>query len=287
MAPTFIRSLFGFASVLVALSVVQAESHTISFDNKCGRGTPTLIVGGQIVSTGQPYTSGSTISGIAYLQTGECLFNGEHCTLLEMTLNNPTCTGCGSSTDISLIPPHAFNVEASFSYSGQCNGKGATCSTPNCNTAFFVPDDNQVQVQCEEPDTNLVITFCGSGSSPAPPSSPSSAKPSPTTVSSQVAQSANAAPSKAPQNVAPPPPPPSVIASPAKPAPASPSSSSSPAATSSPSSAAPATPTNNRGSCRNKRRALQARAEKEARDLYNLHRRHHARHAPGAFDRSF
>jgi hypothetical protein len=89
--------------------------------------------------------------------------NGEGCTLVEMTLNNPTCAGCGSSTDISLIPPHAYVVPVSFSYSGGCNGQGAACASANCNTAFFVPDDNQVQVECQDNNVNLLITFCGGG----------------------------------------------------------------------------------------------------------------------------
>lgn len=43
---------------------------------------------------------------ISYLQNGDqCGYNGEHCTLMEMTMVNPTCTGCGSSADISLIDP--------------------------------------------------------------------------------------------------------------------------------------------------------------------------------------
>lgn len=37
--------------------------------------------------------------------TGACDLNGEGCTTVEMTLGDPKCAGCGSSTDISLIPP--------------------------------------------------------------------------------------------------------------------------------------------------------------------------------------
>ncbi|KAI0661326.1 hypothetical protein C8Q70DRAFT_970418 [Cubamyces menziesii] len=78
-----------------------------------------------------------------------------------MTLVNPTAPGAGSSTDISLIAPHAFNVETSFSYFGGCDGQGATCDSGACKSAFFQPNDNQVQVQCETNDVNLLITFCG------------------------------------------------------------------------------------------------------------------------------
>ena len=37
--------------------------------------------------------------------SGNCGFNGDRCTFVETTLRNPPCPGCGSSTDISLIPP--------------------------------------------------------------------------------------------------------------------------------------------------------------------------------------
>ena len=36
---------------------------------------------------------------------GACGLNGEHCTMVETTLVNPTCAGCGSSADITLIEP--------------------------------------------------------------------------------------------------------------------------------------------------------------------------------------
>ena len=36
---------------------------------------------------------------------GGCGFNGEGCTLVEVTLQNPTTAGSGSSADISLIEP--------------------------------------------------------------------------------------------------------------------------------------------------------------------------------------
>jgi hypothetical protein len=71
---------------------------------------PQLITGGRVVSNGSAHTSAGAFSGIAYLQTGACLFNGEGCALLETTLIDPGCPGCGSSTDISLIAPHALNV---------------------------------------------------------------------------------------------------------------------------------------------------------------------------------
>ncbi|KAF8959258.1 glycopeptide [Flammula alnicola] len=139
----------------------HAESHTVHFDNRCGRGTPTLIQGPNVLSSGADYTSnGPLISAIAYLQTGNCLFNGEGCTLIETTLVNPTSPGSGSSTDISLIPPHAFSVTSGFAYFNGCDGQGADCTGANCPTAFHVDTDTQVQVQCQVDNVDLVITFC-------------------------------------------------------------------------------------------------------------------------------
>ncbi|KAI0315224.1 hypothetical protein OF83DRAFT_367907 [Amylostereum chailletii] len=173
MASTLLKALL--AAVVIGITTVNAESHTISFNNQCGEGTPTLIIGGQIVSNGSDFTSnGPAASGIAYLQTGNCLFNGENCALLEFTLGNPTCAGCGSSTDISLIPPHALNVPVAFSYSNGCDGQGAACSTADCSTAFFKSDDNQVQVACQADNVNLLISFCENGSTSPSSSTPQS-----------------------------------------------------------------------------------------------------------------
>ncbi|KAM5544756.1 hypothetical protein V8D89_001654 [Ganoderma adspersum] len=120
-----------------------------------------LIQGPNVLSTGGPYTSnGPIISAIAYLQTGQCGFNGEGCTLVETTLVNPTSPDSGSSTDISLIPPHAFSVTSGFGYYNGCDGTGTDCDNANCPTAFHVDNDTHVQVPCQSNDVDLVITFC-------------------------------------------------------------------------------------------------------------------------------
>ncbi|KAF9445928.1 hypothetical protein P691DRAFT_784589 [Macrolepiota fuliginosa MF-IS2] len=154
--------LFTFAAaVLAAVSTVKAESHTVTFDNRCKFGTPTLIQAGRVLSTGGAFTTnGPLTAAIAYLQTGNCGFNGERCTLVETTLRNPTSPGSGSSTDLSLIPPHTFSVTSGFGYFNGCNGAGADCTNANCPTAFHNPNDTFVQVACQVNDVDLVITFC-------------------------------------------------------------------------------------------------------------------------------
>ncbi|KAH9485788.1 hypothetical protein JR316_0002703 [Psilocybe cubensis] len=157
--------MFSFKAVPVLLAMLvagaHAESHTVHFTNRCGHGTPTLIQGGRVLSTGGDFTSnGPLVAAIAYLQTGNCGFNGEGCTLVETTLINPTSPGSGSSTDISLIPPHSFSVTSGFGYFNGCDGAGANCASANCNTAFHNPNDNQVQVACQSNNVNLAITFC-------------------------------------------------------------------------------------------------------------------------------
>ncbi|KDR69862.1 hypothetical protein GALMADRAFT_912690 [Galerina marginata CBS 339.88] len=154
---------FKSLSIFLAAAIVgaSAETHTVRFDNRCGKGTPTLIQGGRVLSTGGDFTiNGPLFGAIAYLQTGGCGFNGEHCTLIETTLVNPTSPGSGSSSDISLIAPHAFSVTSGFGYFNGCNGAGADCTNANCPTAFRNPGDTHVQVACQANNVNLVITFC-------------------------------------------------------------------------------------------------------------------------------
>ncbi|KAM5544760.1 hypothetical protein V8D89_001658 [Ganoderma adspersum] len=156
---------FSLATMAVALAAfvgtAVGESHTVHFDNHCGFGTPTLIQGGNVLSTGGDYTSnGPLTAAIAYLQTGSCGFNGEGCTLIETTLVNPTSPGSGSSSDISLIPPHSFSVTSGFGYYDGCDGAGADCTYSGCPTAFHNPDDTGVQVACQSNNVNLAITFC-------------------------------------------------------------------------------------------------------------------------------
>ncbi|KAK7458723.1 hypothetical protein VKT23_009723 [Stygiomarasmius scandens] len=158
---TKFASLIALATVIVGAS---AESHTVTFDNKCGKGTPKLIQNGKTLSSGKSFTSnGPFPAAIAYLQTGDCGLNGEKCMTVEMTLQNAANgAGSGSSADLSLIPPLAFNVPIHFEYTNTqgCNGKGATCGDANCKTAFHKPDDTQVQVACQTDNANLHIVFC-------------------------------------------------------------------------------------------------------------------------------
>jgi len=162
-----------YAAVVAAFlaTVVQAdEKHTIRFDNRCGFGTPILVQGGKILSTGEDYTSkGVLSSATAYLQTGQCLLDGENCTLMGMTLRNPTTTGGGSSADISSMPPYGFSVSTSFSYFGGCDGIGATCSDEKCSTVFSKFGHSQDQLACQENNVNILITFCGDVTEGTPP----------------------------------------------------------------------------------------------------------------------
>ncbi|KAF5355026.1 hypothetical protein D9756_005602 [Leucocoprinus leucothites] len=158
-------SMFGLLAVAVAAlsaaQVVSAERHTVTFDNRCGFGTPTLIQGGNVLSTGGAYTvNGPLTAAIAYLQTGSCGFNGDGCTLVEVTLINPTSPGSGSSADISLIPPHTFSVTSGFGYYNGCDGTGTDCTSASCPMAFRKPEDTWAQVACQANDVNIAITFC-------------------------------------------------------------------------------------------------------------------------------
>lgn len=88
---------------------------------------PKLVQNGKVLSTGGAYThNGPIVAAIAYLDT-DCLLNGEKCSTIETTLKNPTCLGCGSSTDVTLISPHKFSVKTGFNYYNGCNGVGNSC----------------------------------------------------------------------------------------------------------------------------------------------------------------
>ncbi|KAF8823893.1 hypothetical protein HHX47_DHR9000169 [Lentinula edodes] len=151
-----------FAALVAAALVAgaQAETHTVSFTNLCGRGVPTLKANGVTLSTGGAYTSNGPLeAAIAYLDVG-CGANGEGCTMVETTLVNPTSPGSGSSTDITLISPHTFSVTTGFGYYDGCDGAGADCTSASCSTAFHVSTDTGVQVACQSDNVNLAITFC-------------------------------------------------------------------------------------------------------------------------------
>ncbi|KZT07550.1 uncharacterized protein LAESUDRAFT_758553 [Laetiporus sulphureus 93-53] len=147
----FSKLIVVFLAVAMALVQVNAETHTVTFNNKCGRGTPYLKANdGQVLSTGAPYTiNGSLIAAIA------CGNNGENCTLVETTLANGA-----SGSDINLIPPHKFSVASGFSYYDGCDGVGADCTYADCSTAFHSPDQISEELVCTVDNENLLITFC-------------------------------------------------------------------------------------------------------------------------------
>ncbi|KAJ6608970.1 hypothetical protein B0H10DRAFT_2166460 [Mycena sp. CBHHK59/15] len=130
-----------FALLAVVVTNARAETHTVTFNNNCGFGTPMLIQGANVLSTGG----------------GGCGFNGEGCTMVETTLRNPPSPGAGSSTDLTLIYPHAFSVTTGFGYYNGCNGAGADCTSSSCSTAFHSSGDTTVQVACQANDVDLVV----------------------------------------------------------------------------------------------------------------------------------
>ncbi|KAF5355023.1 hypothetical protein D9756_005601 [Leucocoprinus leucothites] len=156
----FLTLCIAFLSTTVIGAV--AESHRVHFENRCKSGTPKLIQGPNVLSSGKDFTSnGPLASAIAYLDNGKCGFNGENCGTVELTLINPDPSkpGSGSSADISLIPPHKFSQAIGFRYTGGCTD-GHDCNDANCHFAFRKPDDNFAQVACQKNDVGLTITFC-------------------------------------------------------------------------------------------------------------------------------
>ncbi|PPR02674.1 hypothetical protein CVT26_009790 [Gymnopilus dilepis] len=66
--------------VLAALVMsTSAERHTVHFVNKCGYGTPMLIQGPRVLSTGQDYTINGPLTGAIGYYNG-CDGHGADCT---------------------------------------------------------------------------------------------------------------------------------------------------------------------------------------------------------------
>ncbi|KAK1225447.1 hypothetical protein PQX77_011617 [Marasmius sp. AFHP31] len=157
-------SLFTTLAVLAAATgTVMGESHTVKFNNKCGKGTPKLIQAGKTLSSGGTYKhNGAFTAAIAYLQTGPCLLNGENCMTVEMTLKDPNPGQPEKLTASSFSPSsHKFNVPIGFKYTNGCSN-GATCRSASCpkTDAFHKFDDYEAQRACQAKDVGLEITFC-------------------------------------------------------------------------------------------------------------------------------
>ncbi|KAJ3974525.1 hypothetical protein EV361DRAFT_1031646 [Lentinula raphanica] len=173
MAFTLISTLLlCLLSFLFSSVNADSETHIVKFDNQLHvvmdrfdtlnlHKTPSNEVVSILLAAIDP----SSYSGIAYLQTGNCGFNGENCGIIEMTLDNPTVSGSGSSADISYIPPLAYSVPYKFEFYGGCDGSGASCTSSDCSEAFFQSDQTYVQVACQTDNVNILITFCEGGSS--------------------------------------------------------------------------------------------------------------------------
>ncbi|KAK0432955.1 glycopeptide, partial [Armillaria borealis] len=96
-----------------------------------------------------------------WLETDDCSFNRRYCTIIEITLKNPTAPGAGSSVDLGIIElNNVFNIPASFSYINGCEGEGKSCYSLDCPDAFHVATDWDALVQCKDDDTGIIVTFC-------------------------------------------------------------------------------------------------------------------------------
>ncbi|KZS97360.1 hypothetical protein SISNIDRAFT_406534, partial [Sistotremastrum niveocremeum HHB9708] len=119
---------------------------------------PTLVQAGNILSTGEDFTSnGPLTSFIAQVlcDIGGCGLNGEGCTLVEGDLTNEG----NSAADISLVPPHVFSVTSGFGYFNGCDGTGEDCTSADCPGAFTDATNGAI-VSCTAPNVDLAITFC-------------------------------------------------------------------------------------------------------------------------------
>ncbi|CCM02612.1 uncharacterized protein FIBRA_04715 [Fibroporia radiculosa] len=87
----FLKLATAIVAAAMVLRGVRTETHTVSFTNNCGFGTPYLWgPDGVLLSTGDDYTTNGPAPGlIAYLQCDDrCGNNGEGCTTVDATLTN-------------------------------------------------------------------------------------------------------------------------------------------------------------------------------------------------------
>ncbi|KAJ7590425.1 hypothetical protein C8J56DRAFT_592308 [Mycena floridula] len=143
---------------LACLLPVNAE-HSVVMQNSCGTGVPTLDkVPSLVLNTRTSMYTNETIKAVAFLNTGVCGPNGEHCTVVDIELGTRSD---GSSTAlISLVPPNRFTVPVSFVYFNGCDGASQTCRTAGCPNAGNVDFARQGIVQCAAPEASLSIIFC-------------------------------------------------------------------------------------------------------------------------------
>ncbi|KZV68928.1 hypothetical protein PENSPDRAFT_502878 [Peniophora sp. CONT] len=158
------------ALVLLLANGAYSESHTVSFINNCGFGTPVLLVDEVVVSNGSDYSSDmSIIKGVAYLDQDGCASGGsESCMEIEINLSNSS----PSFVDILLIPPQVYRSAACVTYSDGCDGASLTCTGPDCSEAIISEDDpsgSGAVLVCEDSDANVIITFCDCAASPIGP----------------------------------------------------------------------------------------------------------------------
>ncbi|PCH36247.1 hypothetical protein WOLCODRAFT_156960 [Wolfiporia cocos MD-104 SS10] len=152
----FFKLAVAMVAAAAALVPARAETHTVTFINNCGYGTPMLeSQNGDVLSTGAAYTTNGPLIAIAFLQTGVCGPDGENCAIVETTLKNGN-----SSTALCPNPPYGSQAIIGFSYYNGCDGLGSDCPSATCTDAVQQPNDTCVSVECTADNVDLAITFC-------------------------------------------------------------------------------------------------------------------------------
>ncbi|KZT07548.1 uncharacterized protein LAESUDRAFT_115317 [Laetiporus sulphureus 93-53] len=155
--PMSLKPLIAFVIAASAFIHVIAESHTVTFVNDCGSGTPYLRAqNGTVLSTGEAYTiNGPLVDGYAYLQTGACDDQGNNCTVVEFTLQNGD-----TSAIIDLVPPHVFSVATGYGFYNGCDGDGADCTVADCASAYRGGAGVYPAIPCAGDNVDLAVLFC-------------------------------------------------------------------------------------------------------------------------------
>ncbi|KAG7439288.1 uncharacterized protein BT62DRAFT_924809 [Guyanagaster necrorhizus] len=88
------KALILVASVFSrAIPYARVELHTVKMVNQCGTRILTLSQNFTVLSTGTEETGTGPFESAMALDTDDCGFNREYCTIVEITLKNPTVLG--------------------------------------------------------------------------------------------------------------------------------------------------------------------------------------------------
>ncbi|KAE9409376.1 hypothetical protein BT96DRAFT_970278 [Gymnopus androsaceus JB14] len=166
---------------MIFVAGTRAETHTVSFLNNCGEGTPTLMQNGARFLLEKITQLTVFLIRPSRISTSPVCANGADCTAVVITLSNeivisPTTTynvhRFGSSSSLLCryrirvrCAPMAKTIQVLTRnsidrYYNGCDDLGADCLEAGCIEGYQSGDTAIPQIICEDDNADIVITFC-------------------------------------------------------------------------------------------------------------------------------